>query len=110
MNFSLEHSIAILERAPATLQTLLAGLPREWTEANEGGETWSVYDVVGHLIHGEKTDWLPRAEIILSAAADKTFPPFDRFAQMEAGEQKSLAQLLEEFAALRKANTERLSS
>ena len=108
MNFTIEKTLEILERTPSALISLLQGVSAGWTANNEGGETWSVYDVVGHLIHGEKTDWLPRAEIILSAAADKTFPPFDRFAQLEAGEQKSLAQLLEEFAALRKANTEHL--
>ncbi|WP_311182426.1 hypothetical protein [Hymenobacter volaticus] len=83
MELDLSRACEILERTPPTLQTLLQGLSPEWTRVTEGGQTWSVYDVVGHLIHGEKTDWLPRLEIMLSEQADKTFVPFDRLAQFQ---------------------------
>ena len=92
------------------LTAMLQGLSDAWTTANEGGDTWSAYDIVGHLIHGEKTDWMPRAAIILSERADKTFEPFDRFAQFEASRGKSLPQLLEEFRALREKNLALLRS
>ena len=82
----------------------------DWTYVNEGGETWTVYDILGHLIHGEKTDWIPRAEIILSENTDKTFKPFDRFAQFEDSEGKSLNQLLDEFKILRRKNIAHLLS
>lgn len=108
MEFSIEKSIEILERTPAVLTLLLQQLDPDWTTPNEGPDTWSPYDVIGHLIHGEKTDWMPRAEIILSGKADRTFEPFDRFAQFEASKGKSLAQLLAEFADLRKENLARL--
>jgi len=104
MSFSIEKSIEILERTPEVLETMLGNVSAEWTENNEGGETWSVFDVLGHLVHGEKTDWLPRMEIILSDAPDKTFKPFDRFAQFEESKGKTLAQLLDEFKELRKKN------
>ena len=81
MNFSLSKSIEILERTPEVLNVMLQNLSNEWTSNNEGGETWSVYDIVGHLIHGELTDWTPRMEIILSEKTYKIFTPFDRFAQ-----------------------------
>jgi hypothetical protein len=104
MSFTIEKSIEILERTPTVLNVMLSGISSEWTSKNEGGETWSAYDIVGHLIHGEKTDWMPRAEIILSTRADKTFEPFDRFYQFEVSKGKSLAQLLEEFKTLRENN------
>lgn len=104
MNFEIEKSIEILKRTPGTLTAMLEGLSAEWISPNEGGETWSAYDVVGHLIHAEKTDWVPRMEIILSEKADKQFPPFDRFAQFEESKGKSLSQLLEEFKSLREKN------
>ena len=110
MDFTLEKSIEILERTPALLQALLENISEEWTSNNEGPETWSAYDVVGHLIHGEKTDWIPRAEIILSSNHDKKFEPFDRFAQYEDSKGKSLAVLLKEFETLRKKNLEVLRS
>lgn len=100
----------ILERTPATLSALLTGIDAAWTTSNEGGETWSVFDIVGHLIHGEKSDWLPRTEIILSNAADKSFTPFDRFAQFTDSKGKTLGQLLNEFAERRKANLDKLRS
>jgi hypothetical protein len=110
MNFTIEKSKEILERTPDVLHTMLQGASTEWTSINEGGETWSVYDVIGHLIHGEKTDWVPRAAIILAENTDKKFKPFDRFAQFEESKGKSLPQLLEEFKILRKRNMEWLLS
>ena len=110
MNFTLEKSLEILERTPKVLITMLQDISDDWTSANEGGETWSVYDILGHLIHGEKTDWVPRADIILSETTDKAFKPFDRFAQFEDSKGKSLNQLLDEFKILREHNVEHLRS
>src|SRR5688572_22174629 len=110
MAFSLEKSIEILERTPNVLHTMLHGISSNWTLNNEGGETWSAFDVVGHLIHGEKADWVSRAEIILSENPDKKFEPFDRFAQFEESKGKTLSQLLDEFKLLRKKNIGRLLS
>ena len=110
MEFTIEKSIEILQRTPEVLYTMLHHISADWTSNNEGGETWSVYDIVGHLIHGEKTDWIPRAQIILSEKADKTFPAFDRFAQFEDSKGKSLEELLEEFRSLRKKNMDLLIS
>lgn len=110
MNFTIEKSIEILERTPDVLTTMLQDISVDWTSANEGEKTWSVYDVVGHLIHGEKTDWVPRAKIILSEKPDKSFEPFDRFAQFEESKGKSLTALLMEFKGLRKKNIEYLRS
>ncbi|UEG51277.1 DinB family protein [Ferruginibacter lapsinanis] len=110
MNFSLSKSIEILERTPEVLITMVQHISTDWTSNNEGAETWSVYDIIGHLIHGEKTDWIPRMEIILSDKTDKTFEPFDRFAQFEESKGKSLSQLLEEFKKLRSTNIDQLRS
>ncbi len=110
MNFSMHQSIEILERTPVVLQNLLEGISAEWTSNNEGGETWSAYDVIGHLIHGDKTDWLTRAELILSYNVEKKFQPFDRFAQFENSKGKTLKQLLDEFKEIRDANIIRLRS
>ena len=110
MNFTVEQSIEILERTPDVLNTLLQNISADWTSNNEGPETWSVYDIIGHLIHGEKTDWMPRTEIILSENADKHFTPFDRFAQFKNSEGKSLEQLLDEFKLLREENMRQLRS
>jgi len=110
MNFSLPKSIEILERTPDVLITMLRNISSDWSSNNEGGETWSVYDIVGHLIHAEKTDWIVRMEIILSDKSDKTFESFDRFAQFENSKGKSLSQLLDKFKALRKMNIEHLRS
>jgi uncharacterized damage-inducible protein DinB len=108
MHFSLPHAIEILSGTPATLNSLLAGLSEPWIKNNEGPETWSPYDVVGHLIHGERTDWMPRLKIILELGESQPFEPFDRFAQFEASKGKSLSELLETFAALRRQNLETL--
>jgi len=104
MHSTLNKSIEILERTPGVLHAMLQGLSADWIAVNEGPGTWSAYDIVGHLIHGEITDWMPRASIILSAATDKSFAVFDRFAQFNASKGKSLLQLLEEFEQLRKSN------
>ena len=106
----MHQSVEILERTPVVLKNLLEGLSVEWTSNNEGGETWSAYDVIGHLIHGEKTDWLTRVELILSENAEKKFQPFDRFAQFENSKGKTLKQLLHEFTEVRSANIKRLKS
>ena len=110
MNFNLQHAIQILERTPNVLNELLRDLDENWTSPNEGPGTWSPYDIIGHYIHGELTDWIPRAEIILSDKEDKSFVPFDRFAQYQNSKGKSLNQLLDEFTALRKMNLEKLKS
>lgn len=110
MHFDLEKSIEILERTPDVLNVLLRGIADDWVLSNEGGETWSAYDVVGHLIHGERTDWIARMEIILSDQPNKTFARFDRFAQFEESKGKPLSQLLDEFSKVRTENIELLRS
>jgi len=104
MQFSIETALPILERTPAVLNELLCGLGDEWTTPNEGPETWSPFDVIGHLIHGERTDWIPRARIILEHGAARPFDPFDRFAQFEQSRGKPMKTLLEELAELRDQN------
>jgi len=101
MNFTLEKSFEILERTPTVLRTLLSGLSDDWIMNNEGPETFSPYDVMGHLIHGEKTDWRERTVMILEHGTEKTFVPFDRFAQFEASKGKSLTNLIDDFEKLR---------
>jgi len=101
MEFDLDEAMAALSRTPAALNAMLNGLPRNWVENNEGPETWSPYDVVGHLIHGERTDWIQRAKIILEHGEARPFDKFDRFAQFEESKGKTLEALLDEFAALR---------
>lgn len=103
MKFNVEQAIQILERTPSVVETLLKGLDDDWVMNNEGGETWSAYDIVGHYIEGEKADWIPRMKIILGDA-DKHFKPFDRFAQFTESKGKTLDQLLGEFDVLRKEN------
>lgn len=110
MDFDIEKSIEILQKTPATIQSLVGGLSEEWLKGNEGENTWSPYDIVGHLIHGEKTDWMIRAKIILSDAADKTFKPFDRFAQVNASQGKTMEELVEEFSQRRAENLQELKS
>jgi len=101
--FNLDEAVAILERTPATLRAMLAGLPETWTQATEGEGTWSPYDVIGHLIHGEHTDWIPRAQHIL-AGDPRPFVPFNRTAQFSESRRQTLPELLEAFAHLRKEN------
>lgn len=104
MTFHLIEGLPILERTPAVLARLLGDLPAGWADADEGPDTWSPYVVVGHLVHGERTDWIPRAQVVLAQRPGVTFAPFDRFAQFRESAGKTLAQLLEEFAGLRAAN------
>lgn len=110
MQFELRSGISVLERTPAALEAWLAGLGEEWTHANEGPKTFSPLDVVGHLIHGELTDWMPRVRRILENGADLPFEPFDRFAMYEASRGKSMDELLARFAGLRAANLAELRS
>ena len=104
MDFDLSHATAVLERTPDTLRAMLAGLPPAWVGGTEGPDTWSPYDIMGHLVHGERADWIQRAEIILAQGASRRFEPFDRFAQFRESEGKTLAELLEEFRQLREDN------
>lgn len=101
MEFELANGIAVLERTPRVVRAMLSGLPAAWVEATEGPDTWSPYVVVGHLIHGERADWIPRAQIILAQGPDRRFTPFDRLAQFRESQDRSLDELIEEFAALR---------
>src|SRR6185295_12436773 len=110
MEFTLDKSYEILERTPAVLQSLLTGVSDEWTMNNEGPDTFSPYDVVGHLIHGEKTDWPDRIAIILEDGVSKTFVPYDQFAMFEESKGKTLNQLLAEFEAVRKEKLQWLKS
>lgn len=102
-SFRLDEAVAVLERTPASLSALLTGLPETWVGATEGDGTWSPYDVVGHLIHGERTDWIPRTRHIL-AGETRPFVPFDRSAQFQESQGRSLAELLATFAELRRQN------
>jgi hypothetical protein len=104
----LEESLAILTRTPATLDSLLRDLPEAWTSADEGPGTWSPYVVIGHLIHGERTDWIPRLLIILEHGDSRPFDPFDREAQFRHTDRKSLAALLDEFRDSRSVSLDRL--
>ncbi len=101
MEFQLDHAKEILRRTPATLNSLLRHLPEEWAFSNEGPESWSPFDVVGHLIQGEETDWIPRAKIILEYGEKRAFEPFDRFAMFEKSRGQSLDDLLDRFGWLR---------
>jgi hypothetical protein len=104
MEFDLTLGIAALERKAPTLRTLLRGLDPAWTDATEGPETWSPYAIVGHLIHGERTNWVPRAQLILAQEPNRRFTPFDRVAPFRESQSESLDDLLDEFARLRAAN------
>ncbi|MBL4861741.1 MAG: DinB family protein [Crocinitomicaceae bacterium] len=108
MEYNVKDAILILERTPSILNAFLRDLSDNWTRKNEGGDTWSAYDVVGHFIHGEKTDWIERADIILGKSEKKEFIPFDRFAQFKDSKGKSLNELLDEFEQLRAENIEKL--
>lgn len=107
--FDLHAGVAVLERTPVTLREMLAGLPAQWIDVDEGPETWSPYAVIGHLVHGERTDWIPRARIILEQGANRRFEPFDRFAQFRDSKGKPLEKLLDELAELRRRNLATLS-
>jgi hypothetical protein len=110
MNFDLPSGVAILERTPHVMRAMLAGLPPGWTDATEGPDTWSPFVIVGHLVHGERTDWIARARIILAQGDDRRFTPFDRFAQFRDSAGKSLPELLDEFQQLRADNVATLRS
>jgi uncharacterized damage-inducible protein DinB len=108
MACSLPHSIEILERTPGILRAMLGGLGAHWTHSNYGEDTFSPFDVVGHLIHGEKADWIARARIILNPGPARPFDPYDRYAQFEESRGKSLDQLLDEFQRSRAENLKAL--
>ena len=110
MNFDLPNTLAILERTPEVLTSYLEDLPDDWLKQNEGSDTWSPYDVIGHLIVGEKTDWIPRTRIILSDSNNKAFEPFDRFAQFNEVQSKPIHVMLDEFSRLRHQNLRELIS
>ena len=105
--FSLSNCFIILEKTVPTIESIVGGLPSELVETNEGGDSWSCYDILGHLIHGEKTDWIPRLNIMLNEE-DKHFEPFDRFAQERDSIGKTFVELLAEFKRLRTANIQKL--
>ncbi|MGB8583156.1 MAG: DinB family protein [Candidatus Sulfotelmatobacter sp.] len=102
--FSLAEATAVLARTPASMDAMLRGLPNKWVQSNEGENTWSAVDILGHLIVGERTDWMPRVRIILQNGEAQAFDPFDRFAQSKENPGKSLEQLLDDFAGLRREN------
>jgi hypothetical protein len=108
--FAMDEAVAILTRTPAALDALLRGLPDGWIAATEGVDTWSPFDVIGHLIHGERTDWMPRVNRVLEQGDTRAFDTFDRFAQFAASEGRTLASLLDEFASLRRDNLRDLSA
>jgi hypothetical protein len=107
--FAMDEAVAVLARTPPTLDALLRDLPGAWIVAHEGGESWSPFDVIGHLIHGERTDWVPRARIILDHGEARAFDKFDRFAQFSDSPERTLASLLDEFAALRQESLRALA-
>jgi len=104
MDFQLDRTLEILEQTPGTLRALLSGLSDAWIESDEGPDTWNAYVIVGHLIHGERSDWIARLKIILEEGESRTFTPFDRFAQFEESVGQTLAELLDTFEALREEN------
>ena len=108
MEHSLPDTIALLTRTPAALNAFLRDLPERWTLRNEGKKTWRVFDVIGHLIYAERTDWIPRAKMILEFGETRAFEPFDRWVQTRESQDKSLGQLLDEFARLRSESVNQL--
>lgn len=110
MDFDPHTAVPVLSRTPQVLNVLLRDLPPAWVACTEGPDTWSPYDVVGHLIHGERTDWMPRTEHLLTHGEDVPFPAFDRFAQFEASQGRSLPELLDTFSALRADSLRRLAA
>ena len=109
-SFAMDEAVAILARTPGTLDAMLRGLQDGWISANEGENTWSPFDVVGHLIHGERTDWMQRVKLILEQGESRAFGTFDRFAQFAASAGRTLDSLLDEFATLRRDNLRELES
>jgi hypothetical protein len=109
MEFQLNQALEILQRTPASLDALLRGLSEDWIQNNEGGESWSPHAILGHLIHGEETDWIPRAKIILANGESRAFEPFDRFAMLKKYRGSSLNELLDLFTTWRRKNLETLA-
>lgn len=110
MDFQLSQAIEILSQTPSTVKSLLLNLSDEWIFASSGENGWTPFDIVGHYIHGEETDWIPRARIILAQGENLTFEPFDRFAQLEKSKGKTISELLETFADLRQKSIATLES
>src|SRR5215467_855475 len=108
MEHNLEQTISLLTRTPAALNALLRDLPGAWTLHNEGGNSWNAFDIAGHLIHAERTDWMPRVQMVLQHGESRPFEPFDRLGQVRESQGKSLGQLLDEFARLRSDNVAQL--
>jgi hypothetical protein len=108
MEQDLSQTMALLSRTPAALDALLRDLPEIWTHQNEGESTWSVFEVIGHLIHGERSDWMPRAKMVLQFGQNRPFEPFDRLGHIKESRGKSLPQLLDEFSLLRSENLQEL--
>lgn len=104
MHFDPAHSLALLERTPGVLNAWLRGLPADWTEANEGGNSWAPVEVVAHYLHTERTNWMPRARTIRMHGSSQPFPPFDRFGQRNLPEDRALDALLDAFAVERAAS------
>jgi hypothetical protein len=110
VDFTFEDALPVLRRTPATIDAWLRDLPDQWTRANEGSSTWSPFDVVGHLIHAERADWMPRVEHILRHGDARPFPVFDREGMFEASKGRTLSELLDEFAAKRAESLEQLDA
>jgi len=110
MKFEIENAVAVLSATPGTLRALLGGLSDGWTSSSDNSDSWQAFDVVGHLIHGEETDWITRARIILEQGENRTFVPFDRFAQFDNSKGKSLSDLLAEFEEARAKSLSELQS
>lgn len=108
--FVMDEAVAILRRGPSALDALLRGLPDGWIAAHEGGDTWSPFDVVGHLVHGERHNWMPRVRTLLEHGETRAFDTFDRFAQFKASEGRTLASLLDEFAQVRQQSLAELGA
>ena len=108
MKFQIEKAVEILLQTPETIKSLLGNLSDDWTKNSANSDSWNPFDIVGRLIHGEETDWIPRAEKIFAQGENLTFEPFDRFAQFEISKDKTLKQLLEDFAELRNKNISKL--
>ena len=108
--FVMEEAVAILARTPGALDAMLRGLPAGWIDAHEGGDTWSPFDVVGHLIHGERADWIPRARVILEHGETRAFDAFDRFAQVASSSVRTIDGLLDEFARAREQSLRDLAA
>ena len=110
MDFDITQGIAVLERTPGTLHAMLHDLGTAWIDATEGPETWSPYVIIGHLVHGERADWIPRARFILSQRTSRRLPSYDRFAHLHESPGKSLSALLDEFGRMRAENLATLAT